>query len=262
VLIHTYFTDGFYRFGKIFIESFKVFHGEEMPMVITTRNLNRQQLRELKSLYKNLTILNKKINMENISKRTGKSVETLKKLKHEIEFHHVRWKKGNVIWKQYISVEDRYRTSITEAMHYKGDEEFMMHIDADSYIRKSLDPIFKIIKENDITLIFRLDRPKINRKIFGSLVGFKLGKRADLFMRKWIKHIDAKSLKDKPIGYGQTSCYLAYDELKDIGIEWGTIPKKWVKSNLNEQSLIWSGNSSRGKTMTLNIFEKDFRRKK
>ena len=262
MLIHTYFTDGFFNFGQIFIESFKDLHGEEMPMVVTTRNLNNKQIRILRSLYKNLVIINEKIDMNYVSKRTRKDIKVLERYKQEIEFQHVSRRKGNVVWKQYISVEDRYRNSILEAMKYKGDEKYMMHIDSDSYIRKSLDPIFKIIEANDVTLIFRLDRPKLNRKIFGSLVGLRLGAKANLFMNTWVKHIDDKHLREKPIGYGQTSCYLAYEELKNSNIKWGTIPKRWVKSDLNKQSLIWSGNNSRGKTKTLNIFERDFRRKK
>ena len=168
-------------------------------------------------------------------------------------------RKGNVVWKQYISVEDRYRNSIVEAMKYSQGEEFMMHIDSDSYIRKSLDPLFNLIMKNDVTLIFRLDRPKLNRKIFGTLSGYKLGTKADLFMKTWIKHIDAIPLRKKPIGYGQTSCYLAYENLEN-SLKWGRIPKFWVKSDLNKRSLIWSGNHSRGKTKTARIFAKELKK--
>ena len=114
--------------------------------------------------------------------------------------------------------------------------------------------------KNDITLIFRLDRPKPNRKIFGSLSGYKLGPKADLFMETWIKHIDAIPLCKKPIGYGQTSCYLTYKDLENSNIKWGSLPKFWVKSDLNKRSLIWSGNHSRGKTKTVKIFEKELKK--
>jgi hypothetical protein len=260
VLIHTYFTDGFYKFGKIFIESFKSFHGEEMPMIATTRNLTDEQIAEVESMYKNVTVLNRKINMKSVSKRAKQNINTLLKYKQQIEYVHIRRRSGNVVWKQYISVEDRYKTSILEAMGYAQGEEYMMHIDADSYIRKSLDPIFDIIKKNDVSLIFRLDRPKKNRKIFGTLSGYKLGGKATRFMNKWVEHIDAVPLHLKPVGYGQTSCYYAYRDLKGSNIRWGTIPKSWVNSSLNKNSLIWSGNHARGKTKTVEIFEKDLRR--
>lgn len=259
MLIHTYFTDGFLGFGKVFIKSFKKFHGEEMPMIVSTRNLNPKQIKEIENMYKNITVLNERIPMKKISRLTRKDIPTLKRYKHEIEYEHINGK-GNVVWKQYISVEDRYRNSIVEAMKYCGDEKYMMHIDSDSYVRKSLDPIFNVIMENDVTLIFRLDRPKMNRKIFGSLSGYKLGAKANLFMKAWIEHIDALPLSKKPIGYGQTSCYYAYRDLKNSDIKWGTIPKMWVKSNLNPKSLIWSGNHSRGKTKTVKIFEKELKK--
>jgi hypothetical protein len=256
MLIHTYFTDGFINFGKVFIESFKSFHGEEMPMVVTTRNLSPIQIAEIKGMYKNLIVLNEEIDMKTISGRTKRDIKTLKRYKYEIEYEHINGR-GNVVWKQYISVEDRYRNSIVEAMKYSQGEKYMMHIDSDSYVRKSLTPMFNLIMKNDITLIFRLDRPKPNRKIFGSLSGYKLGRKADLFMKTWIKHIDAIPLRKKPIGYGQTSCYLAYKDLENSNIKWGVIPKVWVKSDLNKKSLIWSGNHSRGKTKTAKIFQRE-----
>ena len=255
MLIHTYFTDGFYEFGKIFINSFKKFHGEEMPLIATTRNLTEQQIKELQAMYDNIQVLNQKINIKMVMKKTGLSREILEKYKHQIEYDHIRGK--NVVWKQYISVEDRYRNSIVEAIQHNPGENFMMHIDADSYIRKPLTPIFDLIKENDVTLIFRLDRPKMNRKIFGSLSGYRLNKKTNKFLRAWRKHIDAIPLKKKPVGYGQTSCYYAYRDLKDSNIKWGIIPKSWVKSDLNKNSLIWSGNHSRGKTRTVNIFKRE-----
>lgn len=262
MLIHTYFTDGFFGFGKVFIESFKKFHGDQMPMVVTTRNLTESQIKEIKSMYKNIIVLNKHIEINKISKRTGINIKTLQRYKYEIEFEHIKKNKGNVVWKQYISVEDRYRNSIIEAMKYADNEKFMMHIDADSYIRKSLDPLFELIMKNDITLIFRLERPKLNRKIFGSLSGYRLGEKAIRFMKTWIKYIDAIPLNKKPVGYGQTTCFYAYNDLKDSDIKWGKIPRRWVKSNLNEKSLIWGGNHSRGKTKTVKIFENDLRNRK
>ena len=88
-------------------------------------------------------------------------------------------------------------------------------------------------------------------------MGFKLGEKSDLFMQTWIKYIDKKPLNKKPIGYGQTSCYLAYSELENSNIKWGNILKKWVKADLNENSIIWSGNHTRGKTKTAKIFQKE-----
>lgn len=260
MLIHTYFTDGFYEFGKIFIQSFKNLHGERFPMIATTRNLKPKQIQEIKKLYRNIIVLNKKIPMIIVSERAGVDIKTLKKYKHEIEYDRLN-RQGNVIWKQYISVEDRYRNSILEAMKYSKDEKFMMHIDADSYIKKRLDPIFNIILKNDVTLIFRLDK-KLRKKIYGCLSGFKLGDKADLFMKTWIKYIDKIPLREKPIGYGQIACYYAYCDLKISDIKWGSIPRNWVSTKPNKNLLVWEGSHPRGKTRTTRLFKKELQHDK
>jgi len=260
MLIHTYFTDGFYRFGKIFIESFKSIHGEENPIIATTRNLNDKQILRLERIYKNIIVLNQKIDMKWLSERSGYSVNQLLKFKHDVEFHKITDGHSNVIWKQYISVEDRYRNSILEAYDYNHGEKYMMHIDADSYIRKPLDPLFEVIKNNDVSLILRLDRPKDMKKVFGTLSGYTINKRSKGFLHLWKEHIDSIPLRNKPQGFGQTSCYYAYRDLKNSNIKWGKINKEWVKSNLEDKLLIWSGNHGRGKTKTFHIFEKEFRK--
>jgi len=258
MLIHTYFTDGFYGFGKLFIESFKKIHGEKDTIIATTRDLNDRNISNLEKIYKNLIVLNKNIDMSNLSKKSGFSVGKLKKLKKEIEFYKVHGAKENVLWKQFISVEDRYRNSIMEAMEYNHGEKHMMHIDADSYIRKPLYPLFDIIENNDVSLIFRLYRKKDVKKIFGTLSGYAINSKSKMFMNKWKEVIDRIPLKNKPRGYGQSSCYYAYNELKDQNIKWGEIKEKYVSSHLKDDLLIWSGNHSRGKTKTIELFEKDF----
>lgn len=259
MLIHTYFTDGYYQFGKIFIKSFKKLHGETNRLVVTTRDLSEIQITELKTIYSNIIILNKKINMKRISKLAKKDVKTLLKYKRDTELG--RLSKKNIVWKQYISVEDRYRDSILEAIQYAEGEKFMMHIDADSYIEKNLEPIFDVIMKNDISLLFRLHKAQLNRKIFGCLSGYKLGEKTFEFLECWKKYIDKIPLYNKPVGYGQKTCYLAYKELQR-NIEWGHIPAKWVSKKLKAETLIWVGNQGKGKQKTIKIFENELRSKK
>jgi hypothetical protein len=87
-------------------------------------------------------------------------------------------------------------------------------------------------------------------------------------MRTWGEELDSIPLKDKPFGFGQTSCWLVYEKLKDK-MELGDIPE-WVvtdaikkgkkKIKLVEKALIWSANNPRGgdKDQTLAKFRKDF----
>jgi hypothetical protein len=235
-------TDGFFDFGKILLQSFKKHHGEDITFFLSTRDLSEQQIDELYSLYRNLIVSNEQIDMEKLSKETGISTRLLKKYKWQVESRFVKPK--SVIWKQFISVEDRYRNSLQEAFNICGDH--VIHMDVDSYINRPLHPLFKLVENNDVSLIFRLNAP-LRMKVFGCLMGFKFGPEADTFLETWRKHIDAKPLIKKPRGYGQTSCFLAYDELKKSNINWGRIPRGYVQPVFHRGALIVQGNNGRNK---------------
>ncbi len=247
MLIHSYMTDGFFDFGKALLKSFKKHHGETMTFLLTTRDLNDSQIDELHSLYKNLIVSNDQIDMEALSRETGRTVKELERYKWQVENIHV--KQESVIWKQYISVEDRYRNSLQDAFSICGDA--FVHMDVDSYINKRLDPLFKIVRSNDVSLIFRLNQP-MRLKIFGCLMGFRFGPKADLFLETWRKRIDAVPLNKKPRGFGQTSCFIAYNTLssplRKEDIKWGRIPKSFVSPTFSSNALIIQGNTGRRKS--------------
>jgi hypothetical protein len=235
-------TDGFFDFGKALLLSFKHFHGESMPFLFTTRDLSENQIDELYNLYDNLIVHNAKIDMQALSKRTGISVQLLNKYKWQVENIYV--KRESVIWKQFISVEDRYRESLQDAFNICGDA--FIHMDADSLIINPLDSLFRLVEYNDVSLVFR-SQQALRFKIFGCLMGFKFGSNAYDFLKIWEKYIDAVPLVKKPRGYGQTSCWKAYSELKDSAIKWGKIPNHFVHPRQNAKALILQGNNGRRK---------------
>jgi len=242
MLIHSYLTDGFFDFGKALLLSFKKHHGESILFMLTTRDLSETQIDQLHDLYKNLIVYNDRIDMEALSEKTGISVSGLNKYKWQVEKVYV--KRESIIWKQFISVEDRYRNSLQDAFNICGDS--FIHMDVDSFINQPLDPLFDIVQTNDVSLIFRL-RQTLRMKVFGCLMGFKFGLEAQTFLDTWRKHIDAVPLVEKPRGYGQTSCFLAYDELVHSDIRWGKIPNRFVHPRFNETALIVQGNNGRRK---------------
>jgi len=258
VIIHSYLTDGLYGWAEIFVKSFRFYHGDEHKIFLSTRDLTLEQIDRLLSLYPNLHISNKKLDLNKISERAKLSVKQILKLKKHIENNAVT--PSTVIWKQAISVEDRYRNSIVEAMKAYPNEDFLIHFDIDMYFRTHLEQLFKIIRNNDISIKFRL-KSKMSRKVMGGLIGFKLNKKTMKFMYRWIYHIDALPLYKKPLGYGQASFYLAYSDLKDE-LEWGHVPSKFISPRFADTDVIWSGNSKRGKVKNLQICYKDFKEAK
>ena len=258
MIIHSYLTDGFYGWAEIFLKSFFYHHGDEHKIFLSTRDLKNKQVNILRSLYPNIQIINKQLDINNISKRAKLPKEKILELKNNIENGAVN--KNNFIWKQAISVEDRYRNSILEAMRYNPDQDYLVHFDIDMYFRKNLEELFNIVKNNDISIKFRLNS-KINRKVMGGLIGFKLSQQTDRFMINWIKYIDRVPLYEKPIGYGQTSFYYSYLDFKNK-LDWGNIPGKFISPRFLDTDVVWSGNTVAGKTKNLKRCYQDFKEMK
>lgn len=253
MILHSYLTDGFYPWAKVFIKSFRLHNGNDTKIVLTTRDLSDEQVRTLTDLEKNIEVRNSPLDLEHMSSLSGVPVKQLKVFKKQVEEKHVT--PASVIWKQFISVEDRYRNSIKEIMDDYRDEDFLIHSDIDMYVRGKLDPLFDLVRSNDISVRFRLDSVE-NRKVLGNLIGFKLGGKCDEFMDRWIYHIDAIPIKDKPVGYGQTSFYYAYLDTKDI-YSWGDIPIKFTSPRMSSKALVWAANNSKGKTYNLGVCRSD-----
>jgi hypothetical protein len=252
MVIHSYLTDGFFSFGKSLLLSFKRHHGEEIPFLLSTRNLSKAQIDELHRCYKRLFIFNAEIDMVWLSKETGIDIKTLLKYKWQVENIYV--KPESTIWKQFISVEDRYKNAVYEA--YNMAPNFLIHMDVDSLINRPLDPLFDIVKDHDVSAIFRLGHHLDRMKVFGCLMGFRVGQPAYTFLETWRKNIDAISLVRKPRGYGQTSFYHTYQELKGSGISWGRIPRSFVQPGAASNALILQGNNGKSKSAA----SKDFAR--
>lgn len=256
MIIHSYLTDGFYGWAEIFLKSFLHHHGDEHKIFLSTRDLTNLQLNKLRRLYPNIQIINKKLNLERIAKQARLSVERIKVLKNHIENDCVT--DNTFIWKQAISVEDRYKTSILESMRFNPKEDYLVHFDIDMYFRDNLKELFDLIKDNDISIKFRLNS-KVNRKVMGGLIGFRVCDKVKKFLIRWGYHIDKIPLYQKPLGYGQTSFYYTYMEFKNR-MKWGNIPGKFISPRFLETDVIWSGNTPDGKTNNLIKCIEDFKK--
>ena len=235
-----------------------IYHGSEHMIYLCTRDLNEEQIIKLKSLYSNIIISNKEINFDLISKRANMSKEKILELKKHIETDAVT--KNTFLWKQAISVEDRYRTSIVEAMDNYPNEDYLIHFDMDMYFRKPLHDLFETIRNNDISIKFRL-KSKISRKVMGGLIGFRICKETREFMNRWIYYIDKIPLYEKPLGYGQSSFYYAYKDLEKE-YKWGQVRSQYISPRFEEDDFIWSGNTKSGKVINLKKCRDDFNKRR
>lgn len=253
MIIHAYLTSGFYPWAKIFVESFKFHNGEDVKMVLSTRGLTEKQINTLKSIYKNLDIQNDEFPIADMAKKAGIDKKKLLEHKKEVEEKHVT--PQNKIWKLMIAADDRVK-SVYGVMKQNIDEDYMLHFDIDIYFRTPIDDLVKFARQHDICIRLRLNSEP-NRKTMIGVQCYRIGDKALDFLQRWISYIDAVKPQDRPLGYGQTSCWYAYEEVKN-SCKWGSVPLKFISPFMKEKDAIWSANTDKGKTENLKICRKDF----
>ena len=254
MIIHAYLTDGFYPWGEFFLESLRYFH-KNIPVILSTRNLNNEQITNLES-YGSVNVENEDLSYKKLAKRANITLDELHKHKNQIENVHIT--QESKVWKLMIAADDRVKSVYETLKGLDGKSEHMFHIDIDMYFRARLDDMFNIIRANDISTRFRLKSKHLNRKILISVLGFKINDKSFKFMEEWINFIDNVKPYNRPIGYGQTSCYYAYQKLINTNTRWGNIPQIYASPMMRTTDKIWAANTTKGKTENLKIFREDF----
>jgi len=258
IKVHTFSTDGFFPWAEIFVLSFRRYHND-MPIFITTRNLSHDQILKLENLSNDIVVENDKLDVDKFLRETGISKINMSKYKKEVETN--RSYKRSVIWKQFISVEDRYRRVVPDMISRLDEGDILLHFDVDMYIRGGLNELFSIVEDNDVSIRFRPETKRKRFRVLGNIISFKVSEGTKKFLRCWHKYIDDIPLIKKPANYGQASFYYAYLDMKN-DLKWGSIPPKFSDHKLNRGSLIWTGNDKYiGKTKILSKCYEDYNRK-
>jgi hypothetical protein len=265
MIIHAYFTDGYYPWADFFVRTLKHSNGEDNKLIVSSRNLNKNQIKGLKDLYKNIEVRNKDLDYQKMAKRAKVSLNELMVMKKQVET--IKINKTNRVWKLMTSAEDRIK-EIRDVHNSLPEGEHFLNMDIDTYIRHPLDPWFKIVRENDFTSIFRIEKQMrefgyLKREdflIICCIQGYTISKKTTNFLNKWVEHIDSLNPPERSKGWGQTTCYRAYDEVKEE-LKWGNInPKTFSLTGVGEHHLIWGANKG-SKTENLKRFKQDFKRR-
>ena len=255
MIIHSYLTNGFFPWAKFFLETYKFYNGIDKKIILSTIDLNEKQIDELYKYYPYLEIQNTTFNIEKMSKRSGVSIDQLLKYKKQVEREHVTEK--NKVWKLMVAGDSRVKC-VREIIKNNMDQDYIVHCDIDMYIRYPLDDLFELIKNYDIAMRLRL-KSKISRKVWITLQCYKCCKISLKFIDKWIQHIDNIKPAQRQKGYGQTSCYYAYEEFKNK-CNFKNIPGYFVSAQMKPDDYIWSANTDAGKTKNLQLFKDDFQK--
>jgi len=257
MIIHSYLTKGMLPWAKPYLKSLNYYHSG-IKVILSTRDLDDKDIDLLHSYHGNLDIRNEPFNLDGLCLTSGKSISDIERYKYEIENKIVN--EENKIWKQFVSVEDRYRTSIIEVfeecINLGG---VLLHTDIDIFFKRPIHELIEFTSLHDISIKFRLNHNKEKRKVQGGVIGFKLKNEVLTFLYRWFYHIDKIPLIDKPIGYGQTSFYYAYKDMKQY-YKWGDIPEKFISPRFDDDVIISAGNSKYGKEFILKYYNQQLKK--
>lgn len=251
MIFHVTFTDGYFKYAELFLQSLRRVHGTEFKVVLTTTDLSADQMEQLVSIYDNLVIHNKPFNYGPICKALNRTEERIKKIKSLVEHDHARhWKYLRTRWKMHVAAENRVKIDIPFVMEQYKSEDLIVHFDVDMCIMKPLDPLFKIMSQHDFTVMYRPSRKLDWQRIWMCVMGIKTNGRASFFMKQWGYELDKIPLEDKPFAYGQTSCYNVYHKIlqhQTVGL--GNIHETWIADAMAEnknkinRALVLSGHN-------------------
>jgi len=218
-VVHTYFTQGYYDKGLQFITSFRKFH--DTPILASTRSLSADERWELLRIPR-VIVSDHHLNVHDMTHQTGKNLAVL----HDYEKSVINREPpgDNLLWKLYISVKDRYRRSIEEVLNLGHN---VLHFDADTVVKRSLDPLFKMAYRHDICIKFK-NYQCSQGQVLGSLISFQNNLAVAKFTRTWFDIIDSVKVHEMPRGFGQKSFYSAYLKTRD-SVNFGRIPDSFIK---------------------------------
>ena len=237
-MIHAYFTNGMFENAKVFLQSLFKTNIDRWPVLLDSRDLTNCQVEELHKYYPILEVQNKKLNMDALAKRAAVPVEILWKYRRQAEKQHVT--AANKVWKLMIAAEDRPRALLRLIKRMKHGY-VVMHFDIDTLFRKSILDLYLKGAQYDCGLLLRPNISPVKARITISTMVWQKTKITMQFFRRWMYWLDFCPPPRRPIGYGQTSCWYAYEELyKELRTY--TLPVEWGYPGKNKESnILWSG---------------------
>ena len=237
-LVHSYFTDGFFEMAKVFVKSFAYFHTDETPLILDSRSLRGAQVEELEGLYSGLKVFNEDFNYDKMAQKANLTVEQLLEMKKQIENRFVS--EDTRCWKLMVAGDDRVKAVYNRL--FSSDFPLMLHFDIDTLFKGHMGELAELAHNYDCTLKIR-EKHKIKKaRITIDLMCLRKNNAVKLWMEEWIRNIDAVLPRQRPIGFGQSSCWDAFYTHRER-LAWGKLPLEYGLPGRNQKDdKVWTGN--------------------
>jgi hypothetical protein len=261
MIIHTYFTEGYFGWAELFVKSLRKSNGDELRVILSSRNLDEKRQDQICKLYPGLVIINKNLKYTQMAKRAKIEKSALLRYKNQVETMKVN--SENKVWKLMIAAEDRLK-EISRVL--RDFESPMLHVDVDTYVKKDITPIIEMVESHDFTTRWRIDKQikrdghvkYENRATLISVQGYNGSQNSKDFLNTWIDHLCNVPPHERPTGFGQASCYYAYLDWKDK-MTFGDVPPEFLSPQGHGKGILWGANKGYKKD-TLREYQNDYKK--
>lgn len=261
MILHSYFTNGFYEWALFYLETLRHYNNLLYPVVFNTVGLEIEQVRRLKMVYPNITVLNEPFELAAFSRRANIAAHRIAQYKEECENEYVT--QTNRVWKLMTAGDDRIKALRNVLHQYHLQDFYVLHTDIDVYVRGKLDGLLDFMKKYDVCVKLRPKAHPVKTRITIDVMGYKISPDISPFLDDWVDEIDKVPLINRPLGFGQISCWSAYRKHK-AKLNWGRLPLTYgLPGRTKSKDVFWCGNLHKvTKKDCLVRFKEDFERRK
>ncbi len=251
IMIVAYLTESYYEWAIIFLKSWKLTNDNNEKIHLNTRNLINSQIKNLNNIYSNVIIENKKMTINELSKKHGIQENIINDSKRDCDSGKTRGK--HRLWMNITADGDRVERLLDTIKQNRDSEKYFIHIDIDMLFRGSIKEIIDNTINNDVGLIIRkgnrniIDPSKLNVSTNGknkdslitiACVAIGSTDNGQRFVEEWVKIINSKPMKMRNhLKWGQYAILQAFVNLKNNeNWKWFRIPYGNINANLSKGS--------------------------
>lgn len=246
IYVHTYLTDGFFEMTQVFLDSYEA-SGNPFPVAVDARGLSDEQELALCTHPSVWVVNSKPYDWADLERKTGTELSLLRRHKHQIE--HIYVTPASRVWKLLFAGDDRVK-AIRELLFCPERYQLfggmrpsgLLHFDADTLFRGDISDLQELLSEFEIGLKLRPSIKPIKARITIDCVAIKPTPNARRFLDDWINIIDSVPPAQRPVGFGQSSCWQAF-ELNRRNLNFSKLPERYGMPGQNAaNNVVWNGN--------------------